>query len=118
MTIGYVFKAQYFLPYNVSQLKPYKLRLERDVTTEEDIEHGEYVRPKVESSGKVDDEDDSISGTDDEVRWVIYKGLEYVLNSNRIDGKQCVLRAICEASRLHFTHESGLLGEILHILLV
>lgn len=107
MTIGYVFKAQYFLPYNVSQLKPTQLRLERDV------EHDEY--------GQVDDDDDDEDGprgSDDEVRWVIYKGLESILDSNRIDGKQCVMRAICEASRLPFTHESGLLGEILHILFV
>jgi DM4/DM12 family len=86
MTIGYVFKAQYFLPYNESQLYP--SRLTRD------------------------------AADDDEVRWAIYRTLELALNSKNIDGRQCVLRAICEASRLPFDHESGLLGEIFHILFV
>lgn len=109
MTIGYVLKAQYFLPYNVSQLKPTQLRLERDVKLSRVNENGQV-------SGA--DDEDGRWGTVDEVRWAIYKGLESFLDGNRIDGKQCVQRAICEASRLHFTHESGLLGEILHILLV
>jgi DM4/DM12 family len=90
MTIGYVLKAQYFLPYNESQLYP--SRLTRDV------------------AARVND--------DDEVRWAIYRTLELALNSKNIDGRQCVLRAICEATQLPFDHESGLLGEILHILLV
>jgi hypothetical protein len=105
MTIGYVFKAQYFLPYNSTQLRPSQLRLERDIS--------EY-----DGHGQVDESYDVESevNEDDKVRWVIYQGIEYILNGRGIDGKQCVLRAICEASRLHFTHESGLLGEILHIL--
>jgi hypothetical protein len=101
MTIGYVFKAQYFLPYNSTQLRPTQLRLERDIS-------------KVDGYGQVRDSEVN----DDKVRWVIYQGVEYILDGKNIDGKQCVLRAICEASRLHFTHESGLLGEILHVLFV
>lgn len=59
-------------------------------------------------------------GSDDEdnVRWVIYNALELVLLSKNIDGRQCVMRAICEASQMHFGLQSGLLGEIFHILFV
>jgi hypothetical protein len=89
MIIGYVFKAQYFLPYNVTQLSP--TRLERSVVT----------------------------GVNDDARWMIYRAMDVVLREKmKIDGSQCVLRAICEMSQLPFTHESGLMGELLHILFV
>lgn len=56
---------------------------------------------------------------DDDVRWSIYQVLDIFLRRQmKIDGRQCVLRAICEATQLPFTHESGLLGELMHILLV
>lgn len=117
MTIGYVFKAQYFLPYNSTQLRPTQLRLERDIDEQRNMKVDEYGQVyesyDVEAEVKSEDEID-----DDKVRWVIYQGLELILNRKSIDGKQCILRAICEASRLHFTHESGLLGEIFHVLFV
>lgn len=130
MTIGYVFKAQYFLPHNVSQLKP--TRLERDVKVDEYGQAYETydVEAEVKSVGEAlpQSEDgrvhnhrnhnDDSARDDDDVRWVIYQALEMALYSKNIDGKQCVLRAICEASRLQFTHESGLLGEIFHVLFV
>lgn len=118
MTIGYVFKAQYFQPYNVTQLKP--TRLARDVDHMKVDKYGQAyesydVEAEVKSVGEVlpQNEDET---THDDVRWVIYQTLENILRSKNIDGKQCVLRAICEASRMNFTHESGLLGEIFHIL--
>lgn len=122
MTIGYVFKAQYFLPSNVSQVKP--TRHERDIKVDKYGQTYEtyYVEAKVKRVEEVlpkneDDNDEVVRGNDD-VRWVIYQALEMALYSKNIDGKQCVLRAICEASRLQFNHESGLLGEIFHVLFV
>ena len=120
MTIGYVFKAQYFLPYNVTQLKP--TRLTRDVDHMKVDKYGQVyesydVEAKVKSVRKfLPQKEDGT--TQDDLRWVIYQTLENVLRSKNIDGKQCVLRAICEASRLYFTHESGLLGEIFHVVFV
>lgn len=100
LTIGYVFKAQYFLPYNTTQLHP--TRLSRDI--KEDNDYGIEIEH--------DDDDDS-------VRWSIYQSLDIFLRHQmKIDGMQCVLRAICEASQLPITYESGLLGELLHIFLV
>lgn len=121
MTIGYVLKAQYFLPYNESHLKP--TRLERDVDHMSVDKYGQAyesydVEAKVKSVGEVSPHTQDVETDDDDVRWVIYQTLEFILYSKNIDGKQCVLRAICEASRLHFTHESGLLGEIFHVLFV
>lgn len=127
MTIGYVFKAQYFLPNNVTQLKP--TRLERDLKVDEygqayetydvkaEVKSVGEVLPQSED-GRVRNDNDEEARDDDGVRWVIYQALEMALNSKNIDGKQCVLRAICEASRLQFNHESGLLGEIFHVLFV
>lgn len=119
ITSGYVFKGQYFLPYNESHLKPH-LRFERD--TRVDVYGQKYesydVEAKVKSIGELAAPQTTADDDDDEVRWVIYHALEHILNSKNIDGKQCVLRAICEASQLHFTHESGLLGEIFHVLFV
>lgn len=116
MTIGYVFKAQYFLPYNVSQIQP--TRLARDVAHMKVDKYGQaYERYDVEA--EVTSVREVLpQNEDDDVRWVIYQTLENILRSKAIDGKQCVLRAVCEASRLRFTHESGLLGEIFHILFV
>lgn len=117
ITTGYVFKGQYFLPYNESHLKP--TRFERD--TRVDVYGQKYesydVEAKVKSSGELA-ASPTQADDDDEVRWVIYLALEHILNHKNIDGKQCVLRAICEASQHHFTHESGLLGEIFHVLFV
>lgn len=118
ITSGYVFKGQYFLPYNESHLKP--TRFERD--TRVDVYGQKYesydVEAKVKNIGELAAPSTLADDDDDEVRWVIYHTLEHILNSKNIDGKQCVLRAICEASQLHFTHESGLLGEIFHVLFV
>lgn len=129
MTIGYVFKAQYYLPYNFTQWKPTRLQLlrqTRDVSNHMKVDkYGQVyesydVEAKVKSISEVVPQTNKDDGSDDEdnVRWVIYQALEFVLLSKNIDGKQCVLRAICEASQLHFGLQSGLLGEIFHILFV
>lgn len=117
MTIGYVFKAQYFLPYNETQLRPTRLRLERDLKVDKYGQAYETydVEAEVKSVGEVSPHEHE-DVDDDDVRWAIYQALEHVLRSKNIDGKQCVLRAICEAARLPFSHESGLLGELFHIL--
>lgn len=124
LTSGYVFKAQYFLPYNVTQLNP--TRLARDVADHMKVDkYGQVyesydVEAKVKSVGEVlpQTEEDDGSNDGDEVRWVIYQALEFVLFGKNIDGKQCVMRAVCEASQLQFGLQSGLLGELFHILLV
>lgn len=123
LTSGYVLKAQYFLPYNASQLRP--TRLARDVDHIKVDKYGQAyesydVEAKVKSFSKISHqpEDDPVHHDDDDVRLTIYQAFEHIFYNNNFDGRQCVMRAICEASRLHFAHESGLLGEIFHVLLL
>lgn len=116
LVIGYVFKAQYFLPYNVSQLRPQ--RITRDVKT--DTFKQQYESYNVDAA-VVGDVELNVSKTssynfEDEIRWMIYKTLEHILNTNKLNGKNCVLKAICESAQNPFTHESGIFGELFHIM--
>lgn len=124
MTIGYVFKAQYFLPYNESHLYP--SRLSRDIKDDEyeqqqqqfqnndyeiEIDHEKTLTDDYTAAENEEENEDS-------VRWSIYRAMDIFLRRQmKIDGKQCILRAICEATQLPIAHD-GLLGELLHILLV
>ncbi|KAG6451073.1 uncharacterized protein LOC115444156 [Manduca sexta] len=49
-------------------------------------------------------------------RWDFYKILEHMVERYGYTGRPCLLRTICEAAVVPFTHENGLLGEIGHIL--
>ncbi|CAH2049133.1 unnamed protein product, partial [Iphiclides podalirius] len=49
-------------------------------------------------------------------RWDFYKILEHMAERYGYTGRPCLLRTICEAAEVPFTHENGLLGEIGHIL--
>lgn len=53
----------------------------------------------------------------DNSRWDAYKALEGVSNNNGMGGKDCVLRTICESASAPISAKSGILGELLHILL-
>ncbi|CAO1343249.1 unnamed protein product [Diamesa tonsa] len=48
-------------------------------------------------------------------RWLIYDGFAKLLSSKGFNGRICVLRGICEAAQAKFSHHSGLLSELLHI---
>lgn len=50
-------------------------------------------------------------------RWTAYKVIEKLAETKGFKGRICVLRSICEAAEAPFTHRSGLLGELLHIVL-
>ncbi|CAH0588176.1 unnamed protein product [Chrysodeixis includens] len=49
-------------------------------------------------------------------RWDFYKVIEHMVERYGYSGRPCLLRTICEAAEVPFTHENGLLGEIGHIL--
>ncbi|XP_047029318.1 uncharacterized protein LOC124637044 [Helicoverpa zea] len=49
-------------------------------------------------------------------RWDFYKVIERMVERYGYSGRPCLLRTICEAAEVPFTHENGLLGEIGHIL--
>lgn len=47
----------------------------------------------------------------------VYRVFESRINANGIDGKKCLLLAICEAAKYQFIEYNGVLGHILHIVL-
>ncbi|KAM3960406.1 uncharacterized protein ACR2FA_000277 [Aphomia sociella] len=49
-------------------------------------------------------------------RWDFYKIIEHMAQRYGYSGRPCLLRTICEAAKIPFTHENGLLAEIGHIL--
>ncbi|KPI97112.1 hypothetical protein RR46_05729 [Papilio xuthus] len=49
-------------------------------------------------------------------RWDFYKIIEHMAERYGYSGRPCLLRTICEAAEIPFTHENGLLGEIGHII--
>ena len=53
----------------------------------------------------------------DTSRWDAYKALEGLADNQGMGGKDCVLRTICESAAAPISHKSGILGELLHILL-
>ncbi|XP_076763171.1 uncharacterized protein LOC143430678 [Xylocopa sonorina] len=48
-------------------------------------------------------------------RWSIYKMLEKVAGLYGFGGKECLLKAICEAASAPFDGTHGLLGQLLHV---
>lgn len=104
MTIGYVLKAQYFLPFNASHLNLWK-------------ENMWHKSPYFEKGKDINVR--SIESDSDILRWTAYHSLDFLIRKMiKTDGKQCILRYICEASQVPFGYKNGILGEILHILLV
>ncbi|XP_001359679.3 uncharacterized protein [Drosophila pseudoobscura] len=93
VTSGYVLKAEYFLPTNSTEITRV------------------YLKPQ------------AITGRGDEsnygalYRWIVYRGIEMVIANAGLPGRGCLLRLICEHAALPLSHESGLLGEVLDIVL-
>lgn len=99
VTSGYVLKTEYFLPTEAKEIthvyfnpQPITARKQKEQLTEEYHFGSVY-------------------------RWVIYRGIEMVLQNMQLPGRSCLLRVICDHATQPLTHESGLLGELLHIVL-
>ncbi|KAM8703733.1 hypothetical protein ACLKA7_008375 [Drosophila subpalustris] len=96
VTSGYVLKTEYFLP-----------------TTAQEITRV-YFKPQPITDRKNSNEQSNFGSM---YRWVIYRSIEMVLQNMDLPGRSCLLRVICEHAALPLTHESGLLGELIHIVL-
>lgn len=121
VTVGYVFKAQYFLPYNVSQLNPFrdeiskKLRRNTDYNYDKNVEHSFENVIEVETNPLADTLDDvQMRG---KIRWAIYHAVENYAKSMGYNGRECMLQAICETAAVPFTFSNGILGELFHIIM-
>lgn len=99
VTSGYVLKTEYFLPTTADEITRVYLK-PQPITAREHMGHMEDA-----------------SGMGSMYRWVIYRGIEMVLHNINMPGRSCLLRVICEHAALPLGHESGLLGELLHIVL-
>lgn len=99
VTSGYVLKAEYFLP-----------------TEAKEITHV-YLNPQPITARKQQEQMKEEYHFGSIYRWVIYRGIEMVLQNMHLPGRSCLLRVICDHATQPLTHESGLLGELLHIVL-
>ncbi|KAH8382210.1 hypothetical protein KR009_002356, partial [Drosophila setifemur] len=95
VTSGYVLKAEYFLPTNSTEITRV------------------YLKP-MDITGRIDTESNTYGAV---YRWIFYRGIEMVIENMGFPGRSCLLRLICEHAALPLTHESGLLGELLDIVL-
>lgn len=99
VTSGYVLKTEYFLP-----------------TEAKEITHV-YLNPQPITARKQEEQAKKEAHFGSVYRWVIYRGIEMVLQNMHLPGRGCLLRVICDHATHPLTHESGLLGELLHIVL-
>ncbi|XP_036320184.1 uncharacterized protein LOC118734585 [Rhagoletis pomonella] len=132
VTSGYVLKAEYFLPTKAEEMRPQYLtpqnvnrRSFRDIVQHNyTTAHAYNVGAKHHQSGILGRRHESFGTnlqgkqkTASAYRWIIYKGMETLMNRAGLSGRECMLRSICEHAALPFHYESGILSEILHIIL-
>lgn len=95
LTTGYVLKAEYFLPIN-----------ESDFRKDPFIIHFMEMNARRERNLKSPMN-----------RYDLYRAFEMLLNHRGLDGRHCLLVAICEAASVPFQEGFNTLGDILHIFL-
>ncbi|XP_055543652.1 uncharacterized protein LOC129729186 [Wyeomyia smithii] len=127
VTVGYVFKAVYFLPWNSSHWVPQFLRRDEDDLFQLPEEQQQLQAPQRRNFVQLNpdpywnqaDVNDEQSDGDNWVyraRWTIYRTLEAIADHKGFNGRHCLLRTICESAEAKFGQSSGILGELLHIL--
>ncbi|XP_019540352.3 uncharacterized protein LOC109411277 [Aedes albopictus] len=124
VTAGYVFKAVYFLPWNSSHWIPQFLRRDENLLFEppEQVQRRNFVEVvEPEEPNRLELELEESAEPDEgwagRSRWEIYRMLETIGDQKGYNGRSCLLRTICEAAEAKFSHSSGIIGELLHILL-
>ncbi|KAL5283703.1 hypothetical protein ACFFRR_006149 [Megaselia abdita] len=105
VTVGYIVRTQFFTPNRADELRTDYLR---PIPL-----HGRQNRGIVNIT-----RDDEIRDLTDfsRYRWMIYTGIEKVIDKLGFQGHECLLRTICEYGNSDFHYETGLLGEVLHII--
>jgi hypothetical protein len=93
-------------------LKDYNEYEEEDETFDDEFPEDEKVATVENYPQATEEQLADTSST----RWLMYDGLAQLLISKGLEGRPCVLRAICDAAETPFTHYSGLFGEIFHII--
>ncbi|XP_070852972.1 uncharacterized protein [Drosophila suzukii] len=98
LTVGYVLKAEYYLPYNASVYRQNPLFPEYKPNTIDAEKQRQLFKPT-------------------DLRWQIYEFIEHMLNGYGLNGHACLLEAICEANRIKFAKDFSIAAEMLHLLL-
>lgn len=105
--MGYIVRTQFFIPNRADELRPDYLRPIKL--------HGRQNRGIVNitnDDARCDDLKDY-----SRYRWMVYEGIERIIDRLGYPGHECLLRSICEYGRTEFHYEAGLLGELLHLVL-
>jgi len=50
-------------------------------------------------------------------RWTLYKGIEAMADRKGLAGRMCMLRSICESAHAPFSFSSGIVAELMHIVM-
>nr|NP_996071.2 uncharacterized protein Dmel_CG33262 [Drosophila melanogaster]AAS65013.2 uncharacterized protein Dmel_CG33262 [Drosophila melanogaster] len=99
LTVGYVLKAEYYLPYNATVYRQNPLFPEyKPNTIDAQDQRKLFMKPT-------------------DLRWQLYQFIEHMLNGYGLNGHACLLEAICEANNIKFAKDFSTAGEMLHLLL-
>ncbi|KAH8244094.1 hypothetical protein KR032_000725, partial [Drosophila birchii] len=98
LTVGYVLKAEFYLPYNESVFRQNPL----------------FPEYKKKSFKSVAEKQTIIK---DDFRWKIYDIIERGLNSFGYNGHTCLLQIICEVKKNRFVHDFSTAAQILFLFL-
>uniref|UniRef100_A0A336MZT0 CSON007691 protein n=1 Tax=Culicoides sonorensis TaxID=179676 RepID=A0A336MZT0_CULSO len=113
--VSYNFEANYNVPTTAADITkgPLLLRTKRLLN---DTGEGNFTN---EIENLIDEKlnTNEIKKTSFITRQRIYEWIESKLNVNAINGKECLLRAICEYSNSSFSKHNGFLGDLFHIVL-
>ncbi|XP_023178406.2 uncharacterized protein LOC111604539 [Drosophila hydei] len=118
ITSGYVLKAQYYLPNRAKQLRVKDIH---GITERQFADNATIFQQTMQKTDEelgiptshMDETTHALSG----YRWAIYKSFETMAIRMNLNGRQCILKSLCENSAAPFDERNGLLGELLHILL-
>ncbi|CRK91563.1 CLUMA_CG005218, isoform A [Clunio marinus] len=119
--VSYNFESNFFVPNQPNESFPGPIiRFPGLIPTtvvpnpEENIILRRSFKNEVTGSSKTESFNDDSSLF---VRKAVYRLIESRLNSRGIDGKKCLLRAICESATYPLIENNGVVGHILHIVL-
>ncbi|XP_037936970.1 uncharacterized protein LOC119671579 [Teleopsis dalmanni] len=131
VTSGYVLKVEYFLPTKAQEIRPYYLKpqsIHRRSTNETltltqdalELAHSQSTQMWTVNGNESSNFGDNFKSQHRNAsiyRWIIYKAIEIILNRSGLPGHICLMRSICEHASVPLHYESGMLAEILHIVL-
>ncbi|KAM7356285.1 uncharacterized protein ACRADG_002090 [Cochliomyia hominivorax] len=118
MTTGYVLKAEYYLPDNITQLKirrpmPFQRKFGRAINLENFLATTDKVPLKTRDDFLKNNKKVLLSS----YRWTVYKALEGLGNRIGLSGRDCLLKSICENAETPFHYYNGLIAELFYVLL-